>query len=239
LTGICLYTACSGHENNRVQTPEQKLPARLVKDSVWEGIGEDEELVRTMTDTDTFGKLEKLFGAADKPIAKKKEKEKKGPQIVTLLDAKRSINISIMLSQFRISFVDIKIAILELNEGEQLPPHGRPAPLTRSRAPARSTTPHNSHTRHARERWACCAAILDAETVEKMVPNCPEPSEVALVNAYEGDLKLLGKAELCHLRDRIITCRTPGLTEKCLCLGKPAQMRVRVEIMGSIIIRTD
>jgi actin len=196
LTGICLYTACSGHENNRVQTPEQKLPARLVKDSVWEGIGEDEELVRTMTDTDTFGKLEKLFGAADKPIAKKKEKEKKGPQIVTLLDAKRSSNISIMLSQFRISFVDIKIAILELNEGEQLPPHGRPAPLTRSRAPARSTTPLNSHTRHARERWACCAAILDAETVEKMVPNCPEQMEIDAVNAYEGDLKLLGKAEL-------------------------------------------
>eukprot|EP01049_Picozoa_sp_SAG25_P002792 SAG25_NODE_152_length_13602_cov_15.382878_3_plen_91_part_00 len=47
------------------------------------------------------------------------------------------------------------------------------------------------------------AAILDVETVQKMVPNCPEPSDVALVNAYEGDLKLLGKAELCHLRDRI------------------------------------
>jgi hypothetical protein len=37
-----------------------------------------------------------------------------------------------------------------------------------------------------------------------MVPNCPEPSDVELVNAYDGDLKLLGKAELCHhLRDRI------------------------------------
>jgi hypothetical protein len=76
-------------------------------------------------------------------------------QPVTLLDAKRSSNISIMLAQFRISFDDIKIAILVLNE-----------------------------------------AILDAETVEKMVPNCPEPSDMALVNAYEGDLKLLGKAEL-------------------------------------------
>jgi hypothetical protein len=106
---LSIYSACSGHDSNRVQTPAQKLPARLIKDSVWEGIGEDEELVRTMTDTDTFGRLEKLFGAADKPIAKKKEKEKKGPKIVTLLDAKRSSNISIMLAQFRISFVDIKV----------------------------------------------------------------------------------------------------------------------------------
>eukprot|EP01047_Picozoa_sp_COSAG01_P050434 COSAG01_NODE_5103_length_4481_cov_13.715883_2_plen_93_part_00 len=66
-------------------------------------------------------------------------------------------------------------------------------------------TPRLSHPRPARERWACCAAILDAETVEKMVPNCPEPSDVELVNGYEGDLKLLGKAELCHPRDRIAT----------------------------------
>eukprot|EP01049_Picozoa_sp_SAG25_P002791 SAG25_NODE_152_length_13602_cov_15.382878_2_plen_143_part_00 len=125
-----IYSACSGHDNNRVQTPEQKLPPRLIKDSVWEGIGEDEELVRTMTDTNAFGRLEKLFGAADKPIVKKKEKEKKkGPQIVTLLGPQRSGSVSIMLAAFRISFVDIKIAILELNEGEQLPQYGRPAPL--------------------------------------------------------------------------------------------------------------
>ena len=31
-------------------------------------------------------------------------------------DSKRSNNVSIMLAQFRISYVDIKIAILELNE---------------------------------------------------------------------------------------------------------------------------
>jgi hypothetical protein len=113
-----------------VQTPEQKLPARLIKDSVWEGIGEDEELVRTMTDSNTFGRLEKLFGAA--PIVKKKEKKKKKkePEMVTLLGPQRSSDISIkLLPQFRISFVDIKIAILELNEGEQLPQYGRPAPL--------------------------------------------------------------------------------------------------------------
>jgi hypothetical protein len=40
------------------------------------------------------------------------------------------------------------------------------------------------------------------------VPNCPESSDVKLVNdwcaEHPGDLKLLGKAELCHhLRDRI------------------------------------
>ena len=46
----------------------------------------------------------------------------------------------IMLAQFRISFLDIKIAILELNED-----------------------------------------ILDQETVEKMVPNCPEPTDIATV----------------------------------------------------------
>jgi diaphanous 1 len=39
-------------------------------------------------------------------------------------------------------------------------------------------------------------AILDAETVEQMVPNCPEQMDVDMVNSYEGDPKLLGKAEL-------------------------------------------
>eukprot|EP01047_Picozoa_sp_COSAG01_P132213 COSAG01_NODE_62036_length_286_cov_1.428571_1_plen_73_part_10 len=73
MTAMCLYTACAGHGITGCETPEQQLPARLIKDSVWEGIGEDEELVRTMTDSDTFGRLEKLFGKADKPIAKKKE----------------------------------------------------------------------------------------------------------------------------------------------------------------------
>jgi hypothetical protein len=41
-----------------------------------------------------------------------------------------------------------------------------------------------------------CTDHRDAETVEKMVPNCPEPTDVQMVNDYEGDLKLLGKAEL-------------------------------------------
>jgi hypothetical protein len=59
-----------------------------------------------------------------------------------------------MLAQFRIQFVDIKIAILELNED-----------------------------------------ILDAETVEKMIPACPTAEETIQITAYEGDLKLLGKAE--------------------------------------------
>ena len=59
-----------------------------------------------------------------------------------------------MLAQFRISFVDIKIAILELNED-----------------------------------------ILEPETVEKMVPACPTVAETTIVTDYDGDLKLLGKAE--------------------------------------------
>lgn len=59
-----------------------------------------------------------------------------------------------MLAQFRISYVDIKIAILELNED-----------------------------------------ILDAETVEKMIPACPTAEETIQIKGYEGDLKLLGKAE--------------------------------------------
>lgn len=81
--------------------------------------------------------------------------KKKGPQMVNLLDSKRSNNVSIMLAQFRISFDDIKIAILELNED-----------------------------------------ILDAETVEKMIPACPEASEMVEIQGYDGELKLLGKAEL-------------------------------------------
>ena len=59
-----------------------------------------------------------------------------------------------MLAQFRIQYVDIKIAILELNED-----------------------------------------ILDAETVEKMIPACPTAEETIQITAYEGDQKLLGKAE--------------------------------------------
>ena len=59
-----------------------------------------------------------------------------------------------MLAQFRISYVDIKIAILELNED-----------------------------------------ILDAETVEKMIPACPTAEETLQITGYEGDLKILGKAE--------------------------------------------
>lgn len=55
-------------------------------------------------------------GDAKKEVVVKKETKKKGPAMVALLDAKRSNNISIMLAQFRISFQDIKIAILELNE---------------------------------------------------------------------------------------------------------------------------
>ena len=46
----------------------------------------------------------------------------------------------IRCARTRISFLDIKIAILELNED-----------------------------------------ILDQETVEKMVPNCPEPTDIATV----------------------------------------------------------
>ena len=59
-----------------------------------------------------------------------------------------------MLAQFRISYADIKIAIVELNED-----------------------------------------ILDAETVEKMIPACPTAEETIQINGYEGDVKLLGKAE--------------------------------------------
>ena len=71
-----------------------KLPARLVKGSVWADIGDDEEMVKGMEDGDVFKELEKFFGAADK---------------VTLLDGERANNISISLAQFRISFLDIKV----------------------------------------------------------------------------------------------------------------------------------
>ena len=60
-----------------------------------------------------------------------------------------------MLAQFRISYQDVMIAILELNED-----------------------------------------ILDAETVERMIPVCPQASEMIQIRDYEGDLRLLGKAEL-------------------------------------------
>lgn len=95
-----------------------------------------------------------------------------------------------MLAQFRISFEDIKIAILELNE-----------------------------------------AILDAETVEKMVPACPEPQEMLEINGYDGDLQLLGKAEqyvhftvATRLFDLYYTVAQRTVptrcTRACLCVSK-------------------
>ena len=72
-------------------------------------VGDDEEMVKGMEDGDVFKELETFFGAADKVVVKPKEEKKKGPQIVTLLDGKRANNISIMLAQFRISFLDIKV----------------------------------------------------------------------------------------------------------------------------------
>eukprot|EP01048_Picozoa_sp_COSAG05_P021946 COSAG05_NODE_4206_length_1622_cov_1.228496_1_plen_371_part_00 len=56
--------------------------------------------------------------------------------------------------RFQISFVDIKIAIRELNEN-----------------------------------------VIDLETAELLLSNCPEPTDIATVNAFEGKTKLLGRAE--------------------------------------------
>eukprot|EP01052_Picozoa_sp_SAG31_P045190 SAG31_NODE_8159_length_1507_cov_0.797585_1_plen_62_part_10 len=60
-----------------------------------------------------------------------------------------------MLSQFRISFKDIRHAITEMDDQN----------------------------------------LLDAEIVEKMIPQAPTADEMAKINAYEGEVAKLGKAE--------------------------------------------
>ena len=115
-----------------------KLPARLVNGSVWGGMGQDEKVVSLMDTSE----LEKLFGAADiKPKPGPVAPEKKKSSIVNLLDGKKGQAVSIMLSQFRISFKDIRLAVLEMDGGSQVDPA----------------------TGEVRE------GMLDAETVEKMV----------------------------------------------------------------------
>ena len=44
-----------------------KLPARLMKDSVWAEIGTDTSLVESMEASSAFKDLESFFGKADKP----------------------------------------------------------------------------------------------------------------------------------------------------------------------------
>jgi hypothetical protein len=133
----------------------EKLPARLMAGSVWGNMNGGDEIVSLM---DT-AKLEELFGAQvmAKPIDGTKDKgpeKKKGPQYVNILDPKRGQAVAIMLAQFRISFKDIREAVLELDED-----------------------------------------MLDAETVEKMIPAAPTAEEMTEIKAYAGALSKLGKPE--------------------------------------------
>ena len=133
-----------------------KLTLPQIQGSVWTEIGQDADLLKSMEDGGAFRDLESLFTRRlpTRRLPTRTHSPLTPSKTVALLDAKRSISVQIFLSNFRISFVDIKIAILEMNED-----------------------------------------ILDADTVEMMIPICPDMHEMEQILGYEGELQRLGKSE--------------------------------------------
>ena len=81
-----------------------KLQPHSVRGTVWEDAGTVDGL--------DLGELDSLFALEDPNAAKKKKKpEGDGkPKAVSLIDSKRSLNISIQLAGIRMPFKDIKKA---------------------------------------------------------------------------------------------------------------------------------
>jgi len=86
-----------------------KVPNNKVTGTVWAGVDDSKMTI-------DVNELEDLFGVKTTPVvAKDVAKPVKKAQTV-LLDPKRSNNCAIMLSRFKISFAEIKQAILTFDE---------------------------------------------------------------------------------------------------------------------------
>ncbi|ACO63087.1 predicted protein, partial [Micromonas commoda] len=87
-----------------------KLQPHSVRGTVWEDAGTVDGL--------DLGELDSLFALEDPNAAKKKKKaEGDGkPKAVSLIDSKRSLNISIQLAGIRMPFKDIKKALLSMDD---------------------------------------------------------------------------------------------------------------------------
>jgi hypothetical protein len=64
-----------------------------------------------------FSEIENTFGIVDKVVEKKKDSStEKEVKVINLLDAKKSYNMSIMLSRIKMTYPEIRLAILGLSE---------------------------------------------------------------------------------------------------------------------------
>ncbi|KNC50204.1 uncharacterized protein AMSG_06348 [Thecamonas trahens ATCC 50062] len=89
-----------------------KIPKRLIAKTIWNDV--DETVLFDQLD---LGKLDELFGKKDTPAAAKVEKPKSSkPKDVMLLSPKRSNNVAILLGRFKLSFAEIRQAIMALDE---------------------------------------------------------------------------------------------------------------------------
>lgn len=84
-----------------------------IKNTVWSEMDIESSLENTLD----FADIEQAFGITEKPKKKKgSEKEKITVKVINVLDAKKSYNISIMLSRVKLSFTEIKEAVLQMAE---------------------------------------------------------------------------------------------------------------------------
>ena len=104
--------------NKMKQLVWTKVQSGFLPGSLWNSIGiDDEEKIREAADLDEF---EDLFGAktltpAATPISPLSPSWNSSNRDVSIIDPKRSYNISIMLSRIKLSFTEIKEAILRVD----------------------------------------------------------------------------------------------------------------------------
>lgn len=130
--------------------PDPKCDETLWKDVDFGVVELDGPLIES-----SFGakKKEKVVVDDEADLAKNKAEEEK-KRFENMLDLKRSNNICIMLSQFKMSPIAIKNAILAMDE-----------------------------------------QILTTERLTQMIKNAPTAEEQEVLEAYKGDIGVLGKAE--------------------------------------------
>lgn len=90
-----------------------KIPKRLLGKTVWNDV--DETVLFDKLDLDAFTETFKKAEVKAAPAALTKAKSNK-PKTVSLLDGKRSNNVAILLGRFKLSFAEVRQAIMELDE---------------------------------------------------------------------------------------------------------------------------
>ncbi|KAI3630893.1 hypothetical protein MIR68_012328 [Amoeboaphelidium protococcarum] len=90
-----------------------KLASNNLGSTFWQQL-HDNEILQKQLD---FSEIENTFGIVDKVVEKKKDSStEKEVKVINLLDAKKSYNMSIMLSRIKMTYPEIRLAILGLSE---------------------------------------------------------------------------------------------------------------------------